>query len=272
MKATLTIQEKLKDLRVANGLSLEELASKTGISKSALGSYEKDENKEISHFSIIALAKFYGVSADYLLGLSENEEEGNTEISELKLDDETVSILKSGKVNNRIICEVIKHPNFWKLMSDMEIYIDSLAEMQIRNLNDYVTTLRSNIQLRDEDADSELYLQTLKASKIDENEYFGRLIGDDITHIAKDIKEKHRTDSDTGEPNSPLTDVIDIANEYRAASDQEKATLAVLGKQLGINFKKMDPMEIVSFSTLVKKYSSVYKNAVVQKGRGKRKK
>ena len=46
MKATLTIQEKLKDLRVANGLSLEELASKTGISKSALGSYEKDENKE----------------------------------------------------------------------------------------------------------------------------------------------------------------------------------------------------------------------------------
>ena len=36
MKSTLTIQEKLKDLRIEKGISLEELASKTGISKSAM--------------------------------------------------------------------------------------------------------------------------------------------------------------------------------------------------------------------------------------------
>lgn len=38
MKYKLTIQEKLKDLRVENGLSLEQLADATGISKSALSS------------------------------------------------------------------------------------------------------------------------------------------------------------------------------------------------------------------------------------------
>ena len=46
MKSTLTIQEKLKDLRIEKGISLEELASKTGISKSALGSYESNDYKD----------------------------------------------------------------------------------------------------------------------------------------------------------------------------------------------------------------------------------
>lgn len=36
MNTALTIQEKLKDLRVENGLTLEQLEQRTGISKSAL--------------------------------------------------------------------------------------------------------------------------------------------------------------------------------------------------------------------------------------------
>lgn len=36
MKCKITLQERLKDLRVANKLNLEELAKLTGISKSAL--------------------------------------------------------------------------------------------------------------------------------------------------------------------------------------------------------------------------------------------
>ena len=64
----LSIQERLKDLRVERGLTLEQLAEQTHLSKSALGSYEADEYKDISHYALIKLAKFYGVTADYLLG------------------------------------------------------------------------------------------------------------------------------------------------------------------------------------------------------------
>lgn len=49
MNGATTIQERLKDLRLNKGLKLEELAEQTGISKSALGSYEKDDYKEINH-------------------------------------------------------------------------------------------------------------------------------------------------------------------------------------------------------------------------------
>ncbi len=69
----LSIQERLKDLRVERGLTLEQLAEEINLSKSALGSYEGDKLKDISHYAIIKLAKFYGVTADYLLGLSQTK-------------------------------------------------------------------------------------------------------------------------------------------------------------------------------------------------------
>ena len=73
MQIKLTIQERLKDLRVERGLTLEQLAEQTGLSKSALGKYEADDFKDISPFSIVTLAKFYGVSTDYLLGMTETK-------------------------------------------------------------------------------------------------------------------------------------------------------------------------------------------------------
>ena len=48
-------------------MTLEQLAEQTHFSKSALGSYEADEYKDISHYALIKLSKFYGVTADYLL-------------------------------------------------------------------------------------------------------------------------------------------------------------------------------------------------------------
>lgn len=73
----LTIQERLKDLRVECGLTLEQLAKQTHLSKSALGSYEAEDFKDISHYALIKLAKFYGVTVDYLLGVAETKSHPN---------------------------------------------------------------------------------------------------------------------------------------------------------------------------------------------------
>ena len=106
MYAKLTIPERLKDLRVVDKhLTLEQLAEQTGLSKSAL-------------------ADFYGVSTDYLMGLTENKNHPNTELQSLHLSDDMVELLSSGKINNRLLCELATHPNFRRLMIDMEICID----------------------------------------------------------------------------------------------------------------------------------------------------
>ena len=101
MKGATSIQERLWELRKDKGLNLEELSELTGISKSALGSYEKEDYKEINHGNLITLADFYGVSVDYLLCRTENKEQINTPLTELHLNDEEfrwlIRILKKSK-------------------------------------------------------------------------------------------------------------------------------------------------------------------------------
>ena len=104
MEAKLTIQERFKDLRVVDrGLSLEQLAEQTGLSKSALGKYESEDFKDISPFAIVTLAKFYGVSTDYLLGLTENKNPANAELQALHLRDDAVDAIRDGKYNKRLL-------------------------------------------------------------------------------------------------------------------------------------------------------------------------
>ena len=63
---------------------------------------------------------------------------------------------------------------------------------------------------------------------------------------------------------------VDIVKEYATATDPMKATLSTLSKQLGMNFNKMDPAEVQFFTTLVEKYSTVYRSMLPKKGRGKK--
>ena len=102
----LSIQERLKDLRVERGLTLEQLAEETHLSKSALGSYEGDKFKDISHYALIQLAKFYEVSVDYLLCRSHTKNHPNADLSDLHLSDDMIEFLKSGLVDNALLCEL----------------------------------------------------------------------------------------------------------------------------------------------------------------------
>lgn len=125
MQVKLTIQEWLKDLRVERGLTLEQLAEQTGLSKSALGKYEADDFKDISPFSIVTLAKFYGVSTDYLLGMTETKNHPDTEQDALHLSDDAIEVLKAGQFNHRLLSEMLCHKDFQRMMLDAEIYVDA---------------------------------------------------------------------------------------------------------------------------------------------------
>ena len=135
MHYKLTIPERLQDLRKERHLTLERLAEQTGLSRSALGKYESDDYKDISPFAIATLAEFYGVSADYLMGLTENKNHPNTELQALHLSDDMVELLSSRKINNRLLCELATHPDFQRFMTDMEIFIDRIADMRVEQMN-----------------------------------------------------------------------------------------------------------------------------------------
>ena len=247
MKCKLSIQEKLKDLRIERGLSLQELSEQTGLSRAALGNYETDDYKEITHKAVVILADFYDVTSDYLLGLTENREQHPFAVDELGLDDDTVDLLKSGKLNVRLICEMIKHPEFVNLLSDLEIYVDNLAGMQIRNMNTMIEQTRLRLQ-NNGVPDSDHYMKTLAAASINEDNYFNNLLGNDIVKIAKDLRVVHGKDADTGDPITPVEDMLSTFDELKKADNATQAQMVMYSKLFKINFTKMDPYEFKTFT------------------------
>lgn len=267
MQVKLTIQEKLKDLRVEKHLTLVELAERTGISSSALGKYERDDFKDISPFSIVTLAKFYGVSTDYLLGLTEQKNHPDTALEELHLSDAMIELLKSEKINNRLLCEVASHERFSRFMADMEIYVDGIAAMQIQSMNSVVDMARIEIEERYHPAEDDRYMQTLQAAHIDEDSYFAQLIHGDIDAIAKDLHVAHIEDSDTAPAESvgdELRKSLEAATAFKGSAEEKK--LKILCDQLGINYDGLSEDE---FAVMIKvlSRSKKLKSAVSQRGK-----
>lgn len=65
-----TFSERLKELRCEKNLSQAQLAKLTGLSKSAIAFWEVGARSPNAQ-AIIILARFFGVTSDYLLGLSD---------------------------------------------------------------------------------------------------------------------------------------------------------------------------------------------------------
>ena len=222
MYAKLTIPERLKDLRVVDKhLTLEQLAEQTGLSKSALGKYETDDYKDISPFAIATLADFYGVSTDYLMGLTENKNHPNTELQSLHLSDDMVELLSSGKINNRLLCELAAHPNFRRLMIDMEICIDQIANMRVEQMNLVLEATRQTVMSKYALREDDLYMRTLELGQVQESDFYSHVMHDDLDSIVRDIREAHRKDKTTADPQPTLDDVKEKFEQALEQGSQE---------------------------------------------------
>ena len=279
MQPKLTIQERLKDLRVERSLTLEQLSAETGISKSALGKYEADDFKDISPFSMVELAKFYGVSTDYLLGLTEQKNHPNTELDALHLGNDAIEVLKTGKFNHRLLSELICHKDFQRFMLDTEIYVDRIADMRVNDMNAVLEAVRQMALMKNGGEENDLHLRTLEVAQIREDEYFGSLIADDLKGILRDIRSEHRPDTMTADE---VSFAENIQNQLREAmnfegSSEEKQIRAFMAT-IGLDYDTLTKEEFVSIISGLKK-SKYLKSPISQRGKttmthgkGKRKK
>ena len=62
--------ERLKELRIERNLNQSELARETGLSQSSIARWEADD-RDPTIQGLIVLAKYFGVSIDFLVGLEE---------------------------------------------------------------------------------------------------------------------------------------------------------------------------------------------------------
>ena len=271
MYLKLTISERLKDLRTERGLTLAELAAQTGLSSSALRSYEANEDKEISQSALITLAGFYGVSTDYLLGLTETKNHPNTELHELRLSDEMIDLLKSGRINNRLLCEIATHAAFPRFLTDVEIYVDAIADMRINDMNAVLDITRQSILNDRKVSEDDLYARTLEVAQVSEEDYFSHVMQRDLDAITHDIRERHKADSTTADTNSTVADTTaEMVTASHEASEKleralnfkgtnEEKQVRVYLAQLGIDYDKLTMEELATLTNVLKKSELIKK-------------
>ena len=267
MQPKLTIQERLKDLRVERSLTLEQLSAETGISKSALGKYEADDFKDISPFSMVELAKFYGVSTDYLLGLTEQKNHPNTELDALHLGDDAIEVLRTGKFNHRLLSELICHKDFQRFMLDAEIYVDRIADMRVNDMNAVLEAVRQMALMKNGGNENDLHPRTLEVAQIREDEYFGSLIADDLKGILRDIREQHRPDTMTADESSLVATVqgqLQDAMNFEGSVEEKKAK--ALLATLGIDYDAITMEQFVNLIEVLK-LSKHLKTPISQRGK-----
>lgn len=262
MNVKLTTGEKLKDLRAERHLTLEDLSREIHIAVSTLSNYENDENYDISAANITAIADYYGVATDFLLGRTENRKGNRTEIEDLHLDDDVLEILKDRRINNRLLCEMIKDPDFIKLMAEIEIYVDGIAQMQINNMNSYVDAIRDEIIRKYHPDENDQYLAVLNAVRIDEGHYFTDRMQKNLDEIISRIRNAHKNDKATmSEPTAKqeILNSLKAANDFKGSFDEKMVFLCC--DQLEINYKSLSSEEVRTLVKILKKSKKLKRGA-----------
>ena len=269
MRVKLDTSERIKDLRVEKRLTLEQLAELTGLSSSAIGKYESGEYKDISAFAIAKLADKLGVSTDYLLCRTENKNHPNTELDALHLSDDAVDVLRDGKFNHRLLSEFICHKDFRRFMLDAEIYVDRIADMRIKDMNAVLEATRQMVLMEHGESADDLYLHTLQAAQIQEEEYFGHLVTNDLNVILSDIREGHKTDALTADDELSVSSVQEqLAKAIHFEGSSEEKQIRSFLATFGIDYDLLSKEQFVTLIEILK-LSKYLKSPISQRGKAR---
>lgn len=242
MKIRLTLQEKLRDLRDEQGLTLSEVSEQTKIPLSTLGRLEVDEELRVGYQDVAALAKFYNVSTDYLFGLTDNRLHRNVAMDEIALSDGAIEVLKSKKANNRLISELLAHSDFLQLISALEVYIDGKISAQAENMNAVFKLAEETLKENTSVSDNDDIMAFLREAVIDEDEYLRYRISERFNAIMKSLFDTHKADTLSDEQSGIIMQMKSDVKDYlknRESESHAKAQMLLWAKRLGFNISKL---------------------------------
>ena len=165
------------------------------------------------------------------------------------------------------MCELATHPDFPRLMADLEIYVNGTAVKQVQSANAIVDIMSATIMKQHNPGLTDPQLRQLIAAHIDDDSFCRYVIQLDINGIALDLREAHKDDFFSVPEDNPLEDFLQAAEETASPdSDPEQAALAFICKRLKLNLKKLSEEEKKWLKKIAQK-SDLLKNPNPQRGR-----
>ena len=120
---------RLSNLRKDHDLSQKQLADQLHVTHSQISRIESGETKNPNISIVIDVARFFHVSTDYLLGITQITSPKSYDISELRLSEEAVTRLITRRIDVDILNRLLEHEHFPKLCIMIRNYFDeTIAE------------------------------------------------------------------------------------------------------------------------------------------------
>lgn len=94
-------------------------------------------------------------------------------------------------------------------MTDLEIYVDGLINLQIQTMNSALDAVRQRLSEQFYPDSDDYYMKLLDASHIEDDDYFLNIIQNDLKAVISDIRANHRKDSE----NATDINITDKINE-----------------------------------------------------------
>ena len=186
--------ERISDLCNGRHISQKELAKRIGVSAPQLSRIVSGETKTINSDLLIAVAKEFKVSSDYILGLSEVSARKSYDIFEIGFSEGAAKGLVTGAVDMEILSRLLEHKNFPKLTNLIRIYFKDTAARGIMARNqiiDMATASLSDFVKDHPDKRAEVRedLQFMSAQKLGKHEAEIEKIKSIFLSILRDIKK-----------------------------------------------------------------------------------
>lgn len=114
-----SMAERLQDLLKEKKMTQAQLADALGLSESTINRYINGQTEKISTETIIAMAKLFNVSTDFLLGLTNIPYKTNFDIERLGLTEKAGMKLLNGEINMDALNYLLTQPDFAVLTTQM---------------------------------------------------------------------------------------------------------------------------------------------------------
>ncbi len=263
MEIKLTMGEKLKDLRIEKRLTTKQVSQMTGISEAVYNGLENDNDRDTGYSRIIALAKFYDVPTDYLLGFTESMITKNIELKQLHLSDKAIEILMSGNQNNHLINDLIEHKEFSNLINSIDVYVRQLAAPHIGTVNNMLMIARRGIENYYSDNkpkpdDFDNAMNYLNETVVNEDDFLRFRISERFNQILRDVYELYKSSVGDRIPqkknsiNEMTADILTVLDKIKSGEvkvDSVEGAVAAMMKHMGVSNTEMNEaiIEVINF-------------------------
>ena len=132
-----TVGERVKDLRTAGGITIKDLSEKAGLDYSTLSRIENGKLQKVADDIMLKLARFFNVSTDFLLGLTNIPDKKNYTAEELGLSAQAAKNLYTGAVDSQVADLLLSNRDFAALTMMLADYFNekNAIDIAVQNQN-----------------------------------------------------------------------------------------------------------------------------------------